>query len=224
MAKVSKKGLTIVLIVGGIAIFSGLKFMQKQQQVVVAQNPAAIKLPQRAQGNPQAKIKIIEFIDFQCPACAKGYQLLHEYLKNNPDKLYIELRYFPLAMHKHGESSARWGECAARQDKFWPFMDLLIARQNEWAAMIDPVPSFEAIGKQAGVNLDQLNACLKDDSVKQAIATDQEEGKMRMVSSTPSYFINHEMVVGTKSLQMKLDELLGIKTPVEVSIPSEVKP
>ncbi len=224
MAKISKMGLTILLIVGGIAIFSGLKFLQKQQQVIVLHNPSAIKLPQRAQGNPQAKIKIIEFIDFQCPACAKGYQLLHEYLKTNPDKLYIELRYFPLAMHKHGESSARWGECSARQDKFWSFMDLLIARQNEWAAMIDPVPSFDAIAKESGINLDQLKACLNEDSVKQAIAIDVGEGKMRAVSSTPTYFINHEMVVGTKSLQMKLDELLGIKTPVAMSVSSEVKP
>ena len=190
----------------------------------VPQNSPVIKLPQRAQGNPQAKIKIIEFIDFQCPACAKGYQLLHEYLKQNPDKLYVELRYFPLAMHKHGDSSARWGECAARQDKFWSFMDLLIARQNEWAAMIDPVPSFDVIAKESGINSAQMKACLNDESVKQAIAADVGEGKLRAVSSTPTYFINHEMVVGTKSLQMKLDELLGIKTSVRLPVPNEVKP
>lgn len=224
MFKMSKKGLTVLLIVSGIVIFFSLKSFQRQQQVIVPQNSPLIKLPQRAQGNPQADIKIIEFIDFQCPACAKGYQLLQEYLQKNPDKLYIELRHFPLAMHKHGHLSAQWGECAARQDRFWPFMDLLLERQNEWAVMIDPVPSFEAIGQQAGVNLDQMKTCFNDDSVKQAIAIDVGEGKMRAVSSTPSYFINHEMVVGTKSLQMKLDELLGIKTAVQLPVTHEAHP
>ncbi len=208
MFKISKKILTVLLILSVVALVFGVKFLANRSRHIAQQVPST-KLPDRAKGNPQASIKIIEFIDFQCPACAKGYQLIHEYLQKNPDKFYIELRYFPLAMHKHGLLSARLGECAVRQQKFWPFMDVLIARQNEWAAMIDPMPSFDAIAAEAGVNTDKIKQCLNDNSIDKVIQTDIEEGKMRGVSSTPSYFINHEMVVGTKSLQAKLDELLG---------------
>jgi protein-disulfide isomerase len=209
MFKISKKILTVLLILSVGALVFGVKFLANQSRHI-AQQVSSTKLPDRAKGNPQASIKIIEFIDFQCPACAKGYQLIHEYLAKNPDKFYVELRYFPLAMHKHGLLSARLGECAVRQQKFWPFMDLLIARQSEWAAMIDPMPSFEAIAEQSGVNNDQIKQCLNDSGIDKVIQADVEEGKIRGVSSTPSYFINHEMVVGTKSLQVKLDELLGI--------------
>ena len=115
-------------------------------------------------------------------------------------------------MHQHGFLSARWGECAARQEKFWPFFDRLIDRQKEWSVMSDAVPSFTAIAKDAGLNQNQMNACLLDNTVDEAIKKDVEEGQMRQISSTPSYLINHEMIVGTESLKTKLDAALGIKT------------
>ncbi len=210
MAKISKKTLTILLVLGSALLILGLRFVVNQPSIVV-KDDSVEKLPSRAKGNPKASVKIIEFIDFECPACVKGYQLLNDYLKENPDRIYLELRYFPLAMHKHGLLSARVGECAARQEKFWPFMDLLLERQSEWAKMIDPLPSFEAIAKETGVNKDELTECLKDSSVEQAIQQDVTEGKMRAVSSTPTYFVNHEMVVGAKSLQAKLEEFVAIK-------------
>jgi protein-disulfide isomerase len=115
-------------------------------------------------------------------------------------------------MHQHGLLSARWGECAARQEKFWPFFDLLIDRQKEWSVMSDAVPSFTAIAKATGLNQEQMNACLLDNTVDEAIKKDVEEGQMRQISSTPSYLINHELFVGTKTLKTKLDDALGVKS------------
>jgi protein-disulfide isomerase len=228
MAKVSKHVATLLIIAGCLLGFAGLKFYHAPSPTAVAAVKG--KLPARATGNPDANIKIIEFIDFQCPACANGAKLLHEYLDKYPGKMYVELRYFPLKMHKHGLTSARWGECAARQDKFWAFLNPLLEGQSAWAALADPVPAFTAFAKTANVDMAQLNVCLADKSVDETINADIEEGKMRQVSSTPSYFINHELVVGTKSLKSRLDDLLGIKEekPQETlkydSIKSEVNP
>ncbi len=210
MAKISKKSLTILVVLSSVLLILGLRFVVNQPPIV-AKDDSVEKLPSRAKGNPQAHLQIIEFIDFQCPACAKGYQLLDDYLKKNPDKIYLELRYFPLAMHRHGLLSARVAECVSRQEKFWPFMDLLLLRQSQWAAMIDPMSAFEQIAKETGVDKDQLTECLKDSTVEKAIQADVEEGKMRAVVSTPTYFVNHEMVVGTKSLQTRLEEFSVIK-------------
>lgn len=209
MAKISKKVLTLTLIVAVVLLILGLKiFVDRSSEF--SENESQADLPGRAKGNPQAAVKIIEFMDFQCPACAKGYQLLNEYIKKNPDKIYLELRHYPLAMHKHGLLSARFGECAARQQRFWPFMDLLIARQSQWAALDSPVALFEQIAKEAGVDHAELAQCLKDGAVEKEIQSDVEEGKLRGVSSTPTYFVNHEMVVGFKSLQAKLETFLAI--------------
>ncbi len=216
MAKISKKELAVIIILGCGLFFVGLKFYQAQASRIPAE-AKVIKLPQRAKGNPDASIKIIEFIDFQCPGCAKGSQLLDEYMEKYPGKIYVELRYFPLKMHQHGMTSARWAECAARQEKFWPFLDLLLENQHSWSRLSDPLPAFAAFAKTANVDIAQLTTCLTDNRVNEEINIDMEEGKMRAVSSTPSYFINHELVVGIKSLQARLDDLLGIKkeTPPE---------
>lgn len=206
----SKFVITVVLVVGVVGLLLGLKTFLSNTGPIAKPDPV-VKLSPRSLGNPQAPIKIIEFIDFQCPACAKGYHVIHEYLQKYPDKFNVEMRYFPLAMHRYGKLSSQWGECASRQGKFWPFLNILIERQNEWAAMMDPLPSFRAIAKDSGVDADKIEACLKDPGVDQTIAADIEEGKLRQVSSTPSYFVNHEMIVGVKSLKKKIDELLGIK-------------
>ena len=210
MGKMSKKEFAVLLIVGGVLLFAGLKLYQGEASRVSSAAPIA-KLPPRAQGNLNAEIKIIEFIDFQCPACATGAKLIHEYLEKYPGKMYVELRYFPLKMHAHGLTSARWGECAARQEKFWPFLDQILNNQTSWSMLADPVPAFTNFAKTAGVDVEKLNVCLADKSVDEVINVDLEEGKMRQVASTPAYFINHELVVGSKSLKSKLDALLGIK-------------
>lgn len=217
MSKVSKSTATVLVIALCLGIFGGIKMLKSNAALI---NPVHV-LPQRAHGNPNAEIKIIEFIDFQCPACANGVKILREYFQKYPDKMYVELRYFPLAMHKHGMTSARWSECAARQGKFWPFFDLLIDRQKEWGAMVDAMPSFEQIAKEARVHQGQLNSCLQDSSVDQTIKADMEEGQMRSVQSTPTYFVNHEIVVGTKSLRTKLDSLLGVTPAATTAGPTQ---
>ncbi|MCB9771106.1 MAG: thioredoxin domain-containing protein [Candidatus Omnitrophica bacterium] len=217
MAKISKPILTIVLIVCCVALLAGFKYFQSQRAAANLQAAAKTVLSPRAKGNPKAEIKILEFIDFQCPACASGVKVIAEYLEKYPEKVYVEVRHFPLAMHKHGITSARWGECAARQDKFWPFLDGLIERQREWSALNDPLPPFRDIATKAGLNVEQIKECLNDTTIDDAIQADVEEGKMRKVVSTPSYFVNHEMCVGAKSLKTKVDNLLGIKE-------AEVKP
>lgn len=218
MAKISKKVLTLTLVLAVVVLIFGLKFFIERSSEF-SQNESQSDLPGRAKGNPQAALKIIEFMDFQCPACAKGYQFLNEYVKKNPDKIYLELRHYPLAMHKHGLLSARFGECAARQQKFWSFMDLLIARQSQWAALDSPLALFEQIAKEAGVDYAELQQCLQDSTVDKQIQSDVEEGKLRGVSSTPTYFVNHEMVVGFKSLQAKLEAYSAVKVLGRPSTP-----
>lgn len=217
MAKISKPILTILLIVCCVALLIGFKYIQSHSAATHLKSSVKKALSPRAKGNPNAEIKILEFIDFQCPACASGVKVIAEYLEKYPEKIYVEVRHFPLAMHKHGITSARWGECAARQNKFWPFLDGLVERQREWSSLNDPLPPFRDIATKAGLDVEQIKVCLNDTTIDDAIKMDVEEGKMRKVASTPSYFVNHEMFVGTKSLKTKVDSLLGIKE-------TEVKP
>lgn len=192
-----QSSLMILLVLVGLTV--GAK-------IYLAPKKAAINLQMtRAKGNPQARVKIVEFIDFQCPACAYGIGYLKTFFAQHPNDLYLQVKYFPLTnMHHHAMISALYSECAARQGKFWALDDLMIPQQQQWAQLISPDPVFQSMAVQAGINIDQLNSCLESDDARKVINDEKSLGQSLGISSTPTYFINNKMVVGVKSLQDEL--------------------
>lgn len=172
--------------------------------------PAGMGSNSRSKGNPSAPFKIKEYIDFQCPACAKGAGLLAQYMKAYPDKIHLEMHYFPLEqMHIHAMRSARYAECAARQGKFWPFQDQLISKQAEWRGLLNADPYFQQIARDLKLDLLKLEACLTGDDAKRVIEADKDDGTALGIQSTPTYFINGKMFVGTKTLEDELKSKVG---------------
>ena len=129
-----------------------------------------------------------------------------------PTKIRLELKYFPLRMHQHAQVIARYAECAARQDKFWPFEQLAFERQDQWKNLFDAHSAFDAIAGEVGMNAAQLEICLKDPTVDELIEKNKKEGVSLGVESTPTYFINGVLTVGTKNLEFELDKLISAQT------------
>jgi len=165
----------------------------------------------RSKGRSKADIQITEFIDFQCPACAYGATRLQEAMEKNPGKIHLKMRYFPLSMHQHAMTASLFAECAALQKKFWLFHDEVLKQQNQWKRLKDVESIFFDIAGDIGLNESQLKTCIADQAIKERIFADKEEGRVRGVKSTPSYFINDEMFVGAHSLVNKLNTLLDVK-------------
>ncbi|MBZ0167230.1 MAG: DsbA family protein [Candidatus Omnitrophica bacterium] len=196
----NKKLLTVGVIIVAIATVAGVKLYLNSRSVNTVTG--------RTKGNPQAPVKIVEFIDFQCPACAAGAKMLNARLKQYPDKIHLEMKYFPLKMHAHAFLSSRFAECAARQDKFWAYHDKLIYGQNEWSKVVNAYPLFLQMAQEAGLDTNQLHSCLNDAKIDKVINEHHTEGRKLGVRSTPTYFVNGEIVVGTRDLEKKIKELL----------------
>lgn len=173
--------------------------------------PAAVA--EHAKGNPRAAVKITEYIDFQCPACAEGAKVLNKYFEQYPDKLYVELKFYPLSSHKHGLTSARYAQCVGEQGKFWEFVNLIIGRQGEWSPLTDVHDFFGTLATQVGTDPDKLKACLLDDKTDERVRKDKEAGGLLGIQKTPTYFINGNLVVGVKSLNENLTTLIGPLKP-----------
>ena len=172
--------------------------------------PPGLGSASRSKGNPFAAVKIKEYIDFQCPACAKGAAILGQYVKTYPNKIYLEMHYFPLEqMHVHAVRSARYAECAARQGKFWPLHDLLIIKQPEWRQLLNADPFFQQLAKETKLDMLKLEACLTGDDVKRVIEADKAEATALGIQSTPTYIINGQMFVGIKMLEDELKSKVG---------------
>jgi protein-disulfide isomerase len=195
----SKKNITIVIVLAAIGTIILLKIL------LFSSTGNVDAVAARTKGPENAKIDIVEFIDFECPACAYGTQKLKEYMAQYPNSIHLQVRYYPLMnIHHHALEAASYVECVARQGKFWQFFDPLMSSQEQWARLVNVEGVFDQMAQQAGADLGQIKNCLSSGDVSVKIMAEKAIGRSMGVQSTPTYFINKKMVVGSKSL---VDEL-----------------
>ncbi|MBI4309715.1 MAG: DsbA family protein [Candidatus Omnitrophica bacterium] len=196
----SKQRWTVLIVLAAVAVIAGFKtfsnFFHKPIDSVAA----------RSKGDPQAKVQIIEFIDFECPACATGAQTLKEQMAKHPQDIRVQVKYFPLIRpHPHAMQVAAYSECAGRQGKFWEFQDLLLPQQKQWSVLLSAEPMFQNMAREIGLDMGRLAKCVAAPETARAIHEDQALGKSLGVQSTPTYFVNNKMIVGGKSLTDELN-------------------
>lgn len=196
---------TIFLLILSVSVILAMRFFS----TVRPGTPWGLAISAKAEGNPQARLRIVEYTDFQCPACAKGTTTIKEYLQLFPQGLYVQYRHYPLDMHPRAMSVAIAAECAARQKKFWPFHDLAFGRQNLIRETINLQERLLEIAAEAKMDRPAFEKCLSDPGAAQAVQAEREEGRMRKVSVTPTYFMNEKMVVGNAALKEELEKTLG---------------
>ncbi len=204
MSQQSKLQITIFIVIVSVIVVLGVKFFSG-----VTPHNTRSSSDMRAKGDKNAPIHVTEFIDLECPACARGAEYLARIMAQHPAAIRLDLKYFPLPSHRHGFLAARYAECAARQGKFWPFHDALLERQPNWSRLMDATPAFALIAQEVALNTGRLNACLKDKSVDALIQQSHLEGEQRGVKSSPTYYVNGKMVVGVQSLEPELARLLA---------------
>lgn len=147
-------------------------------------------------GRPDAPVKVIEFVDFQCPACASMAWRLRRIQESAPDRVAIVLRHFPLqSIHPHAFAAALALECAASQRKFDAFHDLLFA----WQDSIGQRP-WAALAASVGVpDVARFRECMEQEEYRSEIERDVNLGRRIGVRGTPTLVINGWMLGGVPS-------------------------
>lgn len=160
-------------------------------------SPAAPDFRQR--GPKDAKLQVVEFSDFQCPACRVAEPPLRQIFAVYGDKLHFIFKHYPLRMHEWAKTAAAAAECAGRQGKFWPYHDRLYDKQDEWT---NPKADEFLTGyaKELGLDVPAWQACRQDPSATAAYEKDMKDGDDAWVSATPTFFINGRRFVGAKQL------------------------
>lgn len=137
-----------------------------------------------------AKVTVVEFGDFQCPACAASYPVVEEIIKTYPDKVNFVFRHFPLTIHKNAVVASQAVEAAGEQGKFWEMQAILYKNQTDWGESNNPREYFEKYAKELGLQVDQFKQVLDQEKYKDKILRDYADGVSLGVNSTPSFFIN----------------------------------
>lgn len=170
-------------------------------------------LPEKALGDPNAPVTVVEYASLTCGHCANfhanGYKALKEdYIDTG--KVYFVFREFPL------DPLAAAGFMLARNapgDTYFDVVDLLFERQKEWAYSDDPVAALQTLAKQFGYSPQTFEKTLSDQELLDNINAVRARGTEEFgVNSTPTFFINGERVRGDMSaeqLKAKLDPMLA---------------
>ena len=161
----------------------------------------------RSQGSPNAPVWIVEYMDYQCPACRTAFLVIDTALRQYPSQNYFQVRFHPIKQHSHGLESAIYSECAMRQKKFWEFHRLLFENQKEWEDLILIEDKFHAYAQRAGLNLVALDACVADPLTSETVLKENADSVALGVNTTPTFFVNGKMVAGIKEMKAELKKL-----------------
>lgn len=180
--------LTVIILFAGVFFFSGGN--GKIEKPV--DNSSIIKQGNYSTGSKTAKVTVVEFADFQCPACARVHPIIKQILEEYTSDMRFVYRHFPLPQHKNAKRAARASEAAGEQNKFWEMYDLLYENQNTWSENDGADKIFIGYAKQLQLNTEKFEKSLRSDKFDSKIQEDLRDGQVLGVNSTPTIFINNK--------------------------------
>lgn len=181
---------------GAIILFAGLLFLLIKivgttQSTALTANLPPVSASDITFGSPSAKLVIIEYSDFQCPACASYYPILKKIKEDYKDNLLFVYRNFPLrGVHKNALISAQAGYAALKQGKFWEFHDILFDNQRSWSELSDPRETYISYAKKLGLDTQKFAKDLESDETKKFVISQENQALSVGINSTPTIFLN----------------------------------
>jgi len=194
----------IVALVGIVTLACGTMLYRARRVAVAPAATTARGLEKRGDklahilGNPDAPVVVEEFGDFECPPCANLSEPINQIEREYRGRVCVIFRNFPLPSHKHAQEAAQAAEAAGLQGKFWQMHDVLYREQSIWSKAADVRPLFKAYAGTIGADPVQFEKDVSSEPVKRRVAGDQQQGVVLGVSTTPSIFINGQLVAPTQ--------------------------
>lgn len=147
-------------------------------------------------GKQDAAVKLVEYSDFQCPACRAYYPIVEQIVEKYKDRISFEYRHYPLTtIHRNAFAAARASEAAGKQGKFWEMYWLLFANQAAWSDSDNSQTTFEGYAKQLNLDMGQYKTDFASSETNGAInASIREFNKLGLPKSTPTFLLNGKKI------------------------------
>ena len=167
-----------------------------ERQSKVSRRTAMFRLPVEAGDSPRwgketAPVQIVEFSDFQCPACQHAAPTVDALKARFADKISVVFRHYPLPFHPEARRAAQAAECANEQGKFWDFHDRLFSEKKAWTDA-----DYAAIASDLGLEGEAFTTCLSSERHEKTVSDDEAAAQRFGVSGTPAFFVNGIPVFG----------------------------
>jgi len=204
---ITRRAFTAALSLTGLSLlagFSPLRLIANAMAQSASDVAKPQSLPDMVLGPANASVTITEYASMTCSHCANFNETVFPKIKSefiDSGKIRYVFREFPLDIK--AAAGSMLARCIASGDagKYFAVVDMLFKQQNDWV-MKNTTETLTRIGKQAGLSQQAVEACLKDQALLDKIAADQKfANEVLKVNSTPTFFINGEMIKGETSFE-----------------------
>lgn len=193
----------IVLIIGGIIWLVARSGGESSPDETTASIMAASELDW-TKGSNEAKVILIEYSDFQCPACAAYFPMVKQLGEDFETDLQIVYRHFPLRqIHDKAELAALSSEAAGKQGKFWEMHDLIFKNQIAWSKQRKGKAKeiFISYAERLELDVEQFQNDLDSKELREEVDNDYKSGLRAKVNGTPTFFLNGEKLQNPRSYE-----------------------
>jgi protein-disulfide isomerase len=159
-----------------------------------------------SKGNPGAPVLLVEFADFQCPACRAARPVVEEVLKKHDGQTRLVFKNFPLSIHQYGEKLARSARAAQLQGKFWEMYAALFDNQDRIAP-----PVIDELAKGLGLDMAKFQKDSESEAVADAVSRDRKQGERLDLQSTPTLYINGRQFPPTPDFAEDLEDWVSLE-------------
>jgi protein-disulfide isomerase len=204
---ITRRAFTAALSLTGLSLlagFSPLRLIDGAMAQSASDVAKPQSLPDMALGPATASVTVTEYASLTCGHCAHFNETVFPKIKSeyiDSGKIRYVFREFPLDIK--AAAGSMLARCIAKDDagKYFAVIDMLFRQQNDWVSK-NTTETLTRIGKQAGLSGQAIEDCLKDQALLDKIAADQKfASEVLKVNSTPTFFINGEMVKGATSFE-----------------------
>ncbi len=136
-------------------------------------------------GNPQAPVTLVEFSDFQCPACRAAKPYVDALVAKYPDQLRFIYRHFPLDQHENAIPAALAAEAAKQQGKFWEMYDGLFTNADNLSE-----ETILLLAQALDLRMEAFNQDRASQTLRRTVERDRTDGLAAGVNATPMFFLN----------------------------------
>lgn len=219
----------IIVVLAVVAIIGGAVVLGKDKQV-------SGELSNYVYGKTDSAVKLEEFGDFECSACAAYYPIVEQIKEKYKDKIAFQFRHNPLVqIHRNALAAHRAAEAAGKQGKFWEMYNELYSNQEAWngPSQSDPTGATteQAIGiiqgyaEKIGLDMAKYKTDIAESSTLATINADVAEGKSKYdITGTPTFVLNGKKIEDLTSVEdfsKLIDEALGAPTSEATPTPAD---
>lgn len=173
-------------------------------------------------GDATSSVSVIEYGDFECPACGEWEPLMEQMRATYGSRVEFVFRNFPLyQIHPFAMIGAQAAEAAALQGQYWQMHDLLYKDQAQWTANTSLSPAqvisqfFDGYAQSLGLNVTQFDTDINSSSVQARVQRDLSSGNAAQINHTPTFFVNLTQIPnpdGLAQFEQILDQALASST------------